>query len=81
MSHHAADAIASVHQERLSAVRIERFQGRATDQPPTAGRLGRIHPGLNAGMAKDYTLFALAAGTVYFDRDGRRINVAAAESA
>jgi large subunit ribosomal protein L27 len=33
------------------------------------------HPGKNVGMGKDYTLFALTAGTVYFDRDGRRINI------
>lgn len=37
------------------------------------------HPGKNVGMGKDYTLFALAAGTVLFDRDGRRINVVPAE--
>lgn len=33
------------------------------------------HPGRNVGMGGDYTLFALADGTVYFDRQGRRINV------
>ncbi len=26
----------------------------------------RFHPGLNVGMGKDYTLFALAEGTVQF---------------
>jgi large subunit ribosomal protein L27 len=39
------------------------------------------HPGRNVGMGKDYTLFALSEGTVVFDRNGRRINVAVAESA
>jgi len=29
----------------------------------------------------DYTLFALADGTVYFDRAGRRINIEAVETA
>ena len=32
-------------------------------------------PGLNVGMGKDYTLFALADGVVSFDRDGKRVNV------
>ncbi len=39
------------------------------------------HPGQHVGMGKDYTLFALVDGQVYFDRDGRRINVTPAESA
>lgn len=33
------------------------------------------HPGVNVGMGNDYTLYALTDGTVYFDRNGRRINV------
>jgi large subunit ribosomal protein L27 len=33
------------------------------------------HPGNNVGMGRDYTLFALTDGEVYFDRQGRRINV------
>lgn len=36
------------------------------------------HPGRNVGMGNDYTIFALVDGEVYFDREGRRINVAAA---
>lgn len=36
------------------------------------------HPGENVGMGSDYTLFALVEGTVRFDRNGRRINVDAA---
>jgi large subunit ribosomal protein L27 len=35
------------------------------------------HPGRNVGMGNDYTIFALVDGEVYFDREGRRINVAA----
>ena len=33
------------------------------------------HPGRNVGMGRDFTLFSLVAGQVYFDREGRRINV------
>jgi len=33
------------------------------------------HPGRNVGMGKDYTLFALVEGSVYFDQKGRRANV------
>jgi large subunit ribosomal protein L27 len=35
----------------------------------------RYHAGKNVGQGKDYTLFALTAGTVQFDREGRRINI------
>jgi large subunit ribosomal protein L27 len=38
------------------------------------------HPGRNVGMGKDYTLFALIDGTVFFDREGRRINIAPMQS-
>lgn len=31
----------------------------------------RVHPGLNVGRGKDDTLFALAAGTVAFERLGK----------
>lgn len=37
------------------------------------------HPGRNVGMGDDYTLFSLVDGTVFFDRDGRRVNVLQAE--
>ena len=33
------------------------------------------HPGRNVGMGRDYTLFSLVDGQVYFDREGRRVNV------
>lgn len=35
----------------------------------------RIHPGLNVGLGKDFTIFALAEGTVKFSpysKDGRK---------
>lgn len=39
------------------------------------------HAGRNVGTGSDYTLFALTDGTVFFDRNGRRVNVAPAEAA
>lgn len=36
------------------------------------------HPGKNVGCGRDWTLFALCDGTVFFDKHGRRINVAKA---
>ena len=33
------------------------------------------HPGLNVGVGRDWTLFALTDGFVRFDRGGRRINI------
>ena len=38
------------------------------------------HPGQNVGIGKDHTIFALIEGKVFFDRDGRRVNVAPAEA-
>ncbi|MDZ4286973.1 MAG: 50S ribosomal protein L27 [Prosthecobacter sp.] len=32
-------------------------------------------PGVNCGMGKDHTLFALVEGRVRFDKDGRRVNI------
>ena len=36
------------------------------------------HPGSGVGIGKDHTIFALVDGNVYFDRKGRRVNVAEA---
>ena len=38
------------------------------------------HAGKNVGQGKDYTLFSLVEGSVYFDQKGRRVNVALAEA-
>jgi large subunit ribosomal protein L27 len=35
----------------------------------------KFHPGRYVGIGSDDTLFALKAGVVYFDRDGRRVNI------
>jgi len=32
-------------------------------------------PGRNVGLGKDHTIFALVAGRVRFDKDGRRVNI------
>ncbi len=58
---------------------VKRFGG----QQVQAGNIlvrqvgNRFHPGANVGQGKDFTLFALTAGVVMFDRRGRRINVVA----
>jgi large subunit ribosomal protein L27 len=33
------------------------------------------HPGKNVGLGRDYTIFALTEGHVFFDREGRLVNV------
>ena len=38
-------------------------------------------PGKGVGIGRDYTLFALVGGKVFFDQEGRRINVKPAEVA
>ena len=35
----------------------------------------RWRPGKNVGLGRDYTIFSLIEGTVYFDQEGRRINI------
>jgi large subunit ribosomal protein L27 len=35
----------------------------------------KVHPGVGVGIGKDHTLFALVDGRVFFDREGRRVNV------
>ena len=37
----------------------------------------KVHPGVGVGCGKDHTLFALVDGKVFFDREGRRVNVIA----
>lgn len=39
------------------------------------------HPGKGVGIGRDYTLFALIGGNVFFDQEGRRINIKPAEAA
>ena len=35
----------------------------------------RFHAGLNVGTGRDWTLYALVEGTVFFDKDSRRVNI------
>jgi large subunit ribosomal protein L27 len=35
--------------------------------------------GRNVGLGRDYTIWSLVDGTVYFDQEGRRINVQAVQ--
>ena len=37
----------------------------------------RFHPGLNVGIGRDHTLFALADGVVKFDKEHRKVAVEA----
>ena len=61
---------------------IKRFGG----QYVTAGSIivrqrgTKFHPGVNVGLGKDYTIFALHDGVVKFDRGGRRINIVKEEA-
>jgi large subunit ribosomal protein L27 len=56
---------------------VKRFDGQAV----TAGSIlvrqrgTRVHPGRNVGLGRDDTLFALTAGVVQFQKDGRRVAV------
>ncbi len=56
---------------------VKRFGG----QLVTAGSIlvrqvgTKFHPGRNVGMGKDYTIYSLIEGHVFFDQEGRRINV------
>ena len=40
----------------------------------------KFRPGRNVGRGRDDTLFARTGGTVKFDRDGKRVNVLAADA-
>ncbi len=41
----------------------------------------KFWPGANVKQGRDFTLFAVAAGIVDFDKDGRRVNVRAPQAA
>ena len=68
------------HSQRLG---IKKFGG----QSVIAGNIlvrqcgTKWRPGKNVGLGKDYTIFSLVDGTVYFDQEGRRINVRLPETA
>jgi large subunit ribosomal protein L27 len=68
------------HSQRLG---IKKFGGQAVIPGNILVRQcgTKWRPGRNVGMGSDYTIFSIAAGTVYFDQEGRRINVKADEPA
>ena len=39
------------------------------------------HPGRGVDIGKDHTIFAIVDGRVFFDKEGRRVNVSAEASA
>lgn len=41
----------------------------------------KFKPGRNVGIGNDYTIFSLVEGNVYFDQEGRRVNVKPVEAA
>ncbi len=66
------------HAQRLG---IKKFGGQAVIPGNILVRQcgTKWRPGHNVGMGTDYTIFSVATGTVYFDQEGRRINVKPAE--
>ena len=42
----------------------------SADRPAT-----KWHPGKGVGLGRDWTIFSMIEGTVFFDQGGRRINV------
>ncbi|MEI6647642.1 MAG: 50S ribosomal protein L27 [bacterium] len=56
---------------------VKRYEG----QVVTAGSIlirqrgTKVHPGLNVGLGRDFTLFALVDGTVKFQKDGKVIAI------
>ena len=65
------------HSKRLG---VKRFGG----QKAIAGNIivrqrgTKLHPGKNVGLGRDFTLFALADGTIQFDKAHRKVNVVTA---
>ena len=62
------------HSQRLG---IKKFGGESVIPGNILARQcgTKWHPGRNVGIGSDYTLFALIEGTVFFDQQGRRINI------
>ena len=38
----------------------------------------KLHPGKNVGLGRDFTLFALTAGTVKYDKAHRKVSIVTA---
>ena len=63
--------------QKDDVVAVELLDGVEAGQAVEFGRVLAVNDGsgLNVGMGKDYTLFALKDGVVSFDREGKRVNV------
>lgn len=65
------------HSKRLG---VKRFGGQAV----IAGNIlvrqrgTKLHPGKNVGLGRDFTLFALADGTVKYDKVHRKVSIVTA---
>ncbi|MFZ9747163.1 MAG: 50S ribosomal protein L27 [Opitutaceae bacterium] len=65
------------HSKRLG---VKRFGGESV----LAGNIlvrqrgTKLHPGKNVGLGRDFTLFALATGTVQYDKVHRKVSVVTA---
>jgi len=56
---------------------VKRFGGeKVTSGTILVRQLGtRFHPGVNVGLGRDYTLFALKDGIVEFDKRQRKVHI------
>jgi len=56
---------------------VKRFGGeKVTSGTILVRQLGtRFHPGVNVGLGRDYTLFALKDGVVEFDKRQRKVHI------
>ena len=64
------------HSKRLG---VKRYSGESISAGTIIVRQRgtKFHPGANVGVGRDFTLFALADGTVKFDREHRSVSVVA----
>lgn len=62
---------------RAQRLGIKRFGGEAVEVGNIIVRQcgTKWRPGRNVGLGNDYTIFSLINGKVYFDQEGRRVNV------
>lgn len=68
------------HSQRLG---VKRFGGQKVSAGSIIVRQNgtKFVAGVNVGVGRDWTLFALKDGAVQFDQNGRRVNIVAEEAA
>ena len=56
---------------------VKRYDGQAVSAGSIIVRQRgtKIHPGVNVGLGRDHTLFALSDGEVSFGKNGRVVNI------